>query len=227
MASPIFRLRQQYWRLAAPGKIRRYIDRHDLRKLQIGANANLLPGWLNTTLYPFTPGTVYLDASLPFPIPDASFDAIFAEHVIEHLEFELAALMLRESHRILRGGGRIRLATPDLAQIMRLYTQPDEPEPQRYIRFIMDRFRPQIGEYNPAHVINQSFHGWRHRFVYDEATLRVALKRAGFVKIRRCQPGESDHDSLRGLERHGQVIGNEWAMRYETMALEAEKAHQP
>ena len=223
MASPIFRMRQQYWRWAAPGKINDYLRDAASPKLQIGAGFNLLPGWLNTTLYPFAKGAVYLDASRRFPIPSASFAYVFSEHVIEHLEFEEAAMMLSESARILKSGGRIRLATPDLAQIIALYALPRADAQQAYIRWIMDNFRPQIGEYNPAHVINQSFHGWRHKFIYDEPTLVQALQGAGFASITRVEPGQSGDDNLRGIEQHGEYVGSEAAMRYETMVFEAVK----
>ena len=163
MASLAFRLRQRYWRFTAPRKIGRYLAGARVAKQQIGSGHNLLGDWLNTTLYPFEPGTVYLDASRPFPIPAASLNYVFSEHVIEHLEFDEAALMLRECFRTLKAGGRIRLATPDLKQIIAIYTQPEADAQQEYIRWIMDQFRPHIGEYNPAHVVNHSFHGWRHK----------------------------------------------------------------
>lgn len=223
MASLRFRLRQRYWRWAAPGKIDAYLRRASTPKLQIGAGANLLDGWLNTTLYPFAPGAVFLDASRRFPIAADSFSYVFSEHVIEHLEFDEAAAMLRESARILKSGGRIRIATPDLARIIALYTQPTADAQQAYIRWVMDQFQPQVGEYNPAHVINQSFHGWRHKFIYDEPTLVKALKAAGFDGLRRHAPGQSDDANLRGIERHGEYVGSDAAMRYETMVFEAVK----
>lgn len=223
MASLRFRLRQGYWRWTAPGKIKAYLRGAPSPKLQIGAGYNLLDGWLNTTLYPFAPGAVYLDASQPFPIPAASFDYVFSEHVIEHIEFEEAAAMLVECARILKSGGRLRLATPDLARIIALYTQPKESAQQQYIRWIMDNFRPQVGEYNPAQVINQSFHGWRHRFIYDEPTLVRALEAAGFSAVTRVEPGQSGDPNLRGIERHGEYVGSDAAMRYETMVFEAVK----
>ena len=120
MASLAFRLRQQYWRWTARSKIDQYLANARLAKLQIGSGHNLLAGWLNTTLYPFEPGTVFLDASRPFPLPADSLDYVFSEHVIEHLEFDEAALMLSECFRTLKAGGRIRLATPDLKQIIAL-----------------------------------------------------------------------------------------------------------
>ena len=223
MASLRFRCRQVYWKWIAPDRIRKYMTGNQVRKLQIGSGSNLLPGWLNTTLYPFAPGTVYLNACTLFPVPDDSFDYVFSEHLIEHLEFEEAAKTLRESHRVLREGGRIRIATPNLEQIIALYTQPKSEARQEYIRWIMDNFRPQIGEYSPAQVINQSFHGWRHKFIYDQATLVKALKDAGFVDIEAVKPGESSDERLRGIEQHGKYVGSEQAMRYETMVLEAVK----
>ena len=223
MASLRFRMRQQYWRWAAPGKISAYLRVAASPKLQIGAGYNLLSGWLNTTLYPFAKGTAYLDASQRFPIPSASFDYVFSEHVIEHLEFEEGAMMLSESARILQSGGRIRLATPDLAQIIALYAQSSADAQGAYIRWIMDNFRPRIGEYNPAHVINQSFHGWRHKFIYDEPTLTQSLQQAGFASITRVAPGQSGDENLRGIEQHGEYVGSEAAMRYETMVFEAVK----
>jgi len=223
MASLRFRLRQQYWRWTAPGKISAYLRETQSPRLQIGAGYNMLSGWLNTTLYPFAPGAVYLDASQPFPLPSAAFDYVFSEHVIEHIEFEEAALMLSESARVLKSGGRIRLATPDLAQIIALYVQPGAPAQQAYIRWIMDNFRPQIGEYNPAQVINHSFHGWRHKFIYDEPTLIKALTAAGFSAVTRVEPGRSGDENLRGIEQHGDYVGNDAAMRYETMVFEAVK----
>ena len=223
MASLRFRLRQQYWRWTAPGKINAYLRDASPSKIQIGTGYNLLSGWLNTTLYPFAPGAVFLDASQPFPIPASSFDYVFSEHVIEHIEFEEAATMLGESARILKSGGRIRLATPDLAQIIAVYTQPDAAAQRDYIRWIMDRFRPRVGEYNPAHVINQSFHGWRHKFIYDESTLVKALEGAGFTAVTRVEPGQSGDENLRGIEQHGEYVGSDAAMRYETMVFEAVK----
>lgn len=223
MASLVFHLRQRYWRWTAPRKIGHYLTTARVAKLQIGSGHNLLAGWLNTTLYPFEPGTVFLDASRPFPLPADSLNYIFSEHVIEHLEFDEAALMLSECCRTLKAGGRIRLATPDLKQIIALYTQPEAAAQQQYIRWIMDQFRPHIGEYNPAQVINHSFHGWRHKFIYDQATLSGALEKAGFCGIERVEPGASADEQLRGIEQHGDYVGSEAAMRYETMVYEATK----
>lgn len=223
MASLLFRLRQQYWKQVAPRQIQTYIDTHPERKLQIGAGSNLLDGWLNTTLYPFKENSYFMDGTVRFPIPDGTFSYVFSEHVIEHVTFEKGAIMLSESFRILKSGGRIRIATPDLAQIIKLYSQPDGADQQKYIHWIMDTFRPHIGEYNPAHVINQSFHGWEHVFIYDQPTLKQALENAGFVDVTLMQPNQSDDPNLRGIEQHGDYVESHDSMLYETMVFEAQK----
>ena len=223
MASMRFRLRQQYWRWTAPIKVGRYLAAAPLAKLQLGSGHNLMDGWLNTTLYPIEPGTVFLDVTRPFPMPDCHFDYIFSEHVIEHIEFHEAGYMLLECFRALKSGGRIRIATPDLKQIVALYTQPKGAAQRAYIQWIMDTFVPEGDAFSPAYAINQSFHGWRHKFIYDEETLVAALTFAGFRDIKREAPGESADENLRGLEQHGSYVGNEAAMRYETMVFEATK----
>lgn len=215
------RLRRAYWASVAPGRIRRYLRANGTRKLQVGCGSNLLEGWLNTDLHPFCRGTVRLDATRRFPLPDRSFDYVFSEHAIEHVEFEQAARMLNECFRITKPGGRIRIATVDLARIIALYAQSQGQPQQAYIRWIMDTFRPGIGEYNPVHVVNQSFHGWRHKFIYDRPTLAKAIRGAGFTQVERFEPGRSGDEQLRGIEQHGDHVGNVEAMLYETMVFEA------
>jgi SAM-dependent methyltransferase len=46
----------------------------------------------------------------PFPYPDASFDTVFASHVIEHLKEP--ALAIHECARVLKPGGLLLVATP-------------------------------------------------------------------------------------------------------------------
>lgn len=49
----------------------------------------------------------------PFPVSDAAFDLIVFNEVLEHLNFNPIPL-IREFHRILRCGGRVYCATPNL-----------------------------------------------------------------------------------------------------------------
>lgn len=219
----VFRTRQWRHRVTAPKKIEAYIHQHTIRKIQIGAGPTRHEGWLNTTLQPIKPGIVHLNATKPFPIPGNVFDYVFSEHMIEHLTFEDGQIFLEESYRILKSQGKIRIATPDLAQIIKLYTQPEQPEQQAYIRWITDTFLAYADDYRPAYVINRSFGGWGHLFIYDRSTLKACLERIGFVDIKWFDPHESDDENLTQIENHGEVVGNDAMMRYETMIVQATK----
>lgn len=200
--------------------IARYLAQPPPRRLQLGAGHNPLPGWLSTDLTPAQPGIAILDATRTFPFPDSSFDTVSSEHMIEHVSHEQGQFMLRECHRVLKSGGRIRVATPDLQVLLALNTPQPGPVAARYLRWITGRFLPG----RPAHpllVINNAFRNWGHQFLYDAEILEAALAQAGFVEARRHAPGESDDPALRGLEVHGEHIGDQELNAFETMVFEA------
>lgn len=222
----VFRYRQWTHQRTASQKIEHYIQSHDVRKLQLGCGPNILDGWLNTTLQPIKAGAIHLNASKSFPIRDAGFDYVFSEHMIEHLTFAQGQVMLRECFRVLKSGGKIRLATPDLAKIIALYTDSDAPEPQAYTHWLMDTFMQNqaTDNYNPSFAVNKMFYGWdKHIFIYDFQTLCYALEQVGFTQITQYQPSESDDTHLQGMEHHGQVLKSEVMNRYETLVVEAIK----
>jgi predicted SAM-dependent methyltransferase len=222
------RLRQTRSRLRRaldPIAIRRYLGTHRVRKLQIGTGPNPLTGWLNTDL-DIDPQhrdlVVFLDATKRFPFDDMTFDYILSEHQIEHIAEADALAMVRECFRVLRPGGRVRIATPDLAAIVRLYDDPLDHAEQHYVEWAMATLRPDVRSGNPrCYVINQMFGAYGHRFIYDHDTLSQIISGVGFVDVGRQRPGESDDPVLRGVESHGRALGDEEVNRLETMVLEA------
>jgi len=209
--------------LRRPQAIRAYFQQCPTRKLQIGAGGNFLEGWLNTDYLPKSGRYVFLDATKPFPFADSSFDYVFSEHIIEHIPYQAGCFMLRECRRVLKPGGRVRIATPDLATLLALYTPEKSDIQERYIRWVVDRFLPEVEVYSAAFVINNAFRNWEHQFLYDQETLQRAMQEAGFVEVARYAPGESDDPILRGLEAHGRATGSEEINRFETMVLEGKR----
>lgn len=204
----------------------RYVDAQPVRSLQLGAGPNPLPGWLNTDLSPdlypeLREQLVFLDASKPFPLPAMTFDFVFSEHQIEHLPEPDAVRMVHEVFRVLRPGGRIRIATPDFAAVVGLHKDELTEVERRYVDWVMTSFWPHVQSGNPrCYVINKMFTGHGHRFIYDQETLSAMLADAGFVEIIRCLPGESATPALRGLEAHGRALAADEVNRFETMVLE-------
>jgi predicted SAM-dependent methyltransferase len=221
------RLRRR--KVVDPRAIGVYVRSHPVRRLQLGTGPNPLPGWLNTDLSPdqyseHRGELVYLDATRPFPIAEMSFDYVFSEHQIEHIAEPEARLMLEECFRVLKPSGRIRIATPDLSAILSLRDDPLEEVQRHYVDWVMTRFRPDIASGNRrCYVINHIFKDHGHQFIYDYETLLALLTDAGFGKVARRKPGESDDPVLRGIEAHGRAIGDEAINHFETLVVEAQR----
>ncbi len=207
--------------------IRSYLNSHEETKLQIGSGPNILNGWLNSDIYPHNgTDTIYLDASIKFPFPDESFDYIFSEHVIEHLTFYQASNMLQESFRILKSNGRIRIATPDIKFLIRLYTNPTQPIHEKYVKWSSETFCKEIVDYFgfapnlSTFVINNFFRDWGHQIIYDFESLEFLVRKCGFSQIIRQTVGKSNVLALCDLESHSKIIPEEFNL-LETFVLEA------
>jgi predicted SAM-dependent methyltransferase len=197
-----------------------YFENHPEPKLQIGGSWHLLEGWLNTDIEPI-PGAVQMDATRCFPFADAAFAYVFTEHMIEHVPYEQGARMLAECHRVLRKGGVLRVATPDLARIAGLYSDHPTAAQQRYLDWFCETFVPAGQPKTRVAAINAHFRLWGHQFIYDEATLADALRAAGFTSVTKHPLGESAHPALSGLENTQRYPDG--LLDFESLALEASK----
>ncbi len=200
--------------------IQDYLAKSSSPKLQIGASNGSLPGWLSTDIRPSGEEVIYLDATKPFPFPSASFDYIHCEHMIEHISQRDGLNMLKECRRVLKPGGVLRLATPDLAFILGLYQNASEDQ-KKYVEWVTAKFLPEQTEAKASLVINNAFRAWGHQFIYDAENLEQALRKAGFTEIVREKYNQSRHEPLRGIEKHGLNVGNEQMAICESLVFEA------
>ena len=212
--------RLENWHRDRAEVFKTYLESHSLRKLQIGTQEHILRGWLNTDLLPVDGRVAFMDATKPFPFANETFDYIFWEHCIEHISFAEALSALRECHQVLKPGGRVRLATPNLNNILHLCSASRSGIEERYLRWYIDTFTPEFASYEPGFVVNNTFRLWGHQFIYDPSTLTIALNRAGFGGICWFAEGKSEDENLRDLELHGRRVGEEMS-RVETMIAEA------
>jgi predicted SAM-dependent methyltransferase len=195
-----------------------YLERSP-RCLHIGAADFALENWFNTDLDPRRQGIFYLDATQPLPFPADSFDFIFSEHMVEHIPLSAGLEFLKECRRVLKPSGVVRLATPDLRNILALISNHN-PDSETYLQWAVETFKLPGEPFPKAPVvINNFFRSWGHQFLYDPETMQKAMEQAGFRDTIQQPVGISRHASLQGLERHGQAIG-QWVNQFETMVFE-------
>lgn len=114
-------------------------------------------------------------------VPDASFDALYSSHNLEHLPPHELPKALREFHRVLKPQGYALITLPDLQQAAAAIAEGRAEETV---------FMTNKGPITPLDML----YGFRpllpanpfmaHRFGYTAATLEKALREAGFCHVR-------------------------------------------
>jgi SAM-dependent methyltransferase len=94
-----------------------------MRYLNLGCGDRFHPDWENLDLYPTSPAVRAWDLRKKTPFADETFDVVYHSHVLEHFPRRLGFALLQECHRVLKPGGAIRVAVPDLERIARLYVE--------------------------------------------------------------------------------------------------------
>lgn len=91
--------------------------------VNLGCGARYHPEWTNFDIVPQGPGVIQADLSQGIPLSKGTADVVYHSAVLEHIRREHVVPFLRECHRVLKPGGVIRIAVPDLEGICRLYLE--------------------------------------------------------------------------------------------------------
>lgn len=162
-------------------------------RLHLGCGNNRFEGWINADIQPSSELIVFMERCLPFP--DASLSRIYSEHVLEHVPYEVGLGFLKESLRVLEPGGVIRVAIPDLEDLVEGYARKDWRT-----RFDWTQWPDYSFLKTRAHMINVGFRWWGHQHLYDREELERVFVEAGFTNIVFREHGSSPFDDLRNLE---------------------------
>jgi predicted SAM-dependent methyltransferase len=166
--------------------------------LNVGSGGRGLEGWVNTDAVGHSSDQTFsCDIRRGIPLSDGSVARIFAEHVIEHLDFkhELPKV-LGEFHRILSEGGLLRIVVPDGRRFTEAYLRNGDV---KWASLGIDPFPADMP--TPMAMLNHVFHQeGEHHFAYDFETLEWALSTSGFKHIRQCSFGLSS-DPLLAIDR--------------------------
>jgi len=178
-----------------------HLNLRRLRKLR-GLSVNLgsggygLPGWVNIDAISHH-ADIFMayDIRRPLPFMNGQVKRLFAEHVVEHIDFrDEVPRLFAEMFRVLEAGGICRIIVPDAARFMSAYVHKSESE---FAALGWDLHKLPSDIYTAMHIVNHVFHqSGEHFFGWDFETMAFALQRAGFKSVAQRQFRESADPAL-------------------------------
>lgn len=149
------------------------------------------------------------------PFADASVDAVYHSHFLEHLDRDSVPAFLNDVFRVLKPGGVQRVVVPDLERLCREYLadldrcagEPSPSHDQYVFRMIEQCVRREASGTMRQRPLRRAVEnrllgdarrrGETHQWMYDRVNLASALVQAGFTDVRVL-----DHTSsqIRGWE---------------------------
>jgi len=141
------------------------------------------PGWteLRLDVDPGVEPDIVASITDMSPVPDASVDAVYSHHNIEHVFSHEVPLVMQEFFRVLRPGGEVLIGTPDLQSVARTIASG---------RLEDTLYRSGAGPISPIDVVyglRTDVAGGReymaHRTGFTRGTLARKLGAAGFAEI--------------------------------------------
>ncbi len=137
--------------------------------LHLGSGGEHKEGWVNIDLAG-DPVELAWNLAKQLPFPDASVDAIFHEHLLEHIPLAGGISLLRECYRVLKPNGILRIGVPDAGVLLQAYFNHNDA--------YLNKLHPNCPTRMLA--VQELFYWHRHCTMFDEETLALAFRTAGF-----------------------------------------------
>jgi predicted SAM-dependent methyltransferase len=132
--------------------------------LNLGCGATYSVDWTNIDFVSGSPHVRAHNLLKGIPFPDQSFELVYHSHVLEHFPKAEAPVFIAECYRVLKPGGIIRVAIPDLEQIA-----------LNYIRYMNDAFERKAGA--------EQKYDWTMLEMYDQVVRDTpGGEMAGYIK---------------------------------------------
>lgn len=130
---------------------------------------------------------VFHNLEYGIPFPDESVDYIYTSHFFEHLYRDEALKLLKESYRVLKKDGIIRICVPDLEYAFLLYSKGEK---EKSLSYFFKNSKADKSEYEFGN----------HKYMYDYDLLRKLLLEAGFTRIKRCSYKQGETPDIELLD---------------------------
>jgi len=122
--------------------------------------------WTNIDFVSTGEGVIAHNLLQGIPANDNSFDAVYHSHVLEHFTKADGFNFIKECHRVLKPGGIIRIAIPDLERIAKLYlsfleqgmaNEADEQLRANYNWMLIEMYDQTVRNQNGGEMANYLF----------------------------------------------------------------------
>ena len=154
----------------------------------------------------------YGDATKGLPLQDETVDVLYSSHMLEHLDRNEASMFLKKAFRVLRPGGVIRIAVPDLKKQVKKYNEEGDAD-----AFIESTHLCVPRPRSLAQKLRLLLVGPRnHQWMYDGNSLSRLLQKHGFIKAEVMPVGKTRIQDYEPLNLHERAS--------ESVYVEAEKA---
>ena len=157
------------------------------------------------------------------PIADGSAQGVYASHVLDHLSLTDFWITLENTFCMLRPGGIFRLVVPDLQIYARNYLEKLNAGDADANSWFMQttslghEYRKRGLEALARSIFGNSNHLW----MWDENSMAAALKKVGFIGVRRCRFNDSQDEAFRLVEDIGRFYDDSAGLEH--CAMEAIK----
>ena len=146
-------------------------------RLHWGCGSKPMPGWINSDLVQAPGIDLSGDIRDGLELPDRSVDYAVAIHALQDLPWADIPVALKELRRVLKPGGVLRLALPDMDRAIAAYQRGDAG----YF-YVPDEHAESVG----AKLVTQLIWYGSTRTPMNWDYARESLGRAGFADVRRC-----------------------------------------
>jgi len=146
--------------------------------VNLGCGNNWREGWINIDVVSNSPYVKAYDLRKGIPLENESADFVYSSHMLEHLGKREAENFIRECFRVLKKGGIIRIAVPDLETIAREYLKNleaakkgDEEAKKRYEWIMLELLDQTVRERSGGEMLKY----WAQKEIpaYDYVIERV------------------------------------------------------
>jgi SAM-dependent methyltransferase len=150
----------------------------EIQRLHWGCGGSGTPGWINSDIKEGPGIDIACDIRNGLPLADGSMDYVVSIHALPEVPYPDLVPTIKELHRVLKEGGVLRLALPDLLKGVQAYQRKD-----RDYFLIPDEDAKSIG----AKLVLQLIWYGYSRTLFTSEFIEEMLYNAGFSKVVHCQ----------------------------------------